>query len=85
MQKLAKKETLAQVSEFGMAVKVRLIEMQKTQSWLIEQVKERTGDFFDSSYLHRILTGKLAAENGVNGKPGKAEVIRDILGMSEED
>lgn len=80
---MAKKETLAQVTEFGMAVKVRLIEMQKTQSWLIEQVADRTGDFFDSSYLHRILTGKLAAENGINGKPGKAAVIREILGLED--
>ncbi len=80
---MAKKDNLAQVSDFGMAVKVRLIEMQKTQSWLIDQVRERTGDFFDSSYLHRILTGKLAAENGTNGKPGKAEVIREILGLED--
>ena len=79
--RVAKRDTLAKVSDFGMAVKIRLIEMQKTQDWLIEQVKERTGDYFDSSYLHRILTGKLPAENGHNGKPGKAEVIREILGL----
>lgn len=80
---MAKKENLAQVSEFGMAVKVRLIEMQKTQSWLIEQVKERTGDFFDSSYLHRLLTGKLEGGTGWDGKPGKAAVIREILGLED--
>ena len=72
-------------NNFGKAVKIRLIEMDKTQAWLIEQVKEKTGDFFDSSYLHRILSGKLPAEHGRDGKPGKAEVIRDILGMSKED
>lgn len=72
---------MAKTSDFGKAVKIRLVEMEKTQEWLIEQVKEQTGDYFDSSYLHRILTGKLAAENGINGKPGKAEVIREILGM----
>lgn len=72
-------------NNFGKAVKIRLIEMDKTQAWLIEQVKEKTGDFFDSSYLHRILSGKLPAEHGRDGKPGKAEVIRDILGMSRED
>jgi hypothetical protein len=70
--------------DFGKQVRIRLIELDKTQEWLIEQVKERTGDFFDSSYLHRILSGKLLCETGRNGKPGKATVIREILGLSEE-
>ena len=72
---------MAKTTDFGKAVKVRLIELDKTQEWLIEQVKAKTGDFFDSSYLHRILTGKLPAETGRNDKPGKAEVIREILNM----
>lgn len=76
---------MVKTSDFGKAVKIRLIELGKTQDWLIEQVKGATGSYFDSSYLHRILTGKLPAENGTNGKPGKAEVIRNILGMSEEE
>lgn len=69
--------------DFGKQVRIRLIEMDKTQEWLIDQVKERTGDFFDSSYLHRILSGKLPGEAGRNGKPGKASVIREILGIAE--
>ena len=71
-------------TDFGKQVRIRLIEMGKTQEWLIEQVKERTGDFFDSSYLHKLLTGKLPGESGRNGKPGKANVIREILGLMEE-
>lgn len=78
-----RRESVAAVSDFGMAVKIRLMEMQKTQEWLVDQVRERTGDYFDNSYLHRILTGKLSAERGYDGKPGKAEVIREILGMEE--
>lgn len=72
------------VSDFGKQVKIRLIELGQTQAWLIEQVKEQTGDFFDSSYLQRILSGKLPGETGRNGKPGKAAVIREILGIQEE-
>ena len=76
---------LAITSDFGKAVKIRLIEMDKDQNWLIEQVKERTGgDYFDSSYLHRLLAGKLPGETGYTGKPGKADIIREILGMSAE-
>lgn len=75
---------MAKTSDFGKAVKIRLIEMEKTQTWLIEQVKERTGTFFDSSWLHRILTGDSASEKGYEGNPSKVEVIREILGMEME-
>ena len=74
---------MAQFSDFGKAVKIRLIEMDKSQDWLIKQVQERTGDYFDSSYLWRIMSGALPGERG-KGKPGKADVIRDILGMKED-
>lgn len=74
---------MQKVSDFGKAVKVRLIEIGKNQEWLVDQVKERTGDFFDSSYLHRILTGKTPGLAGRDGKPGKAEVISEILGMND--
>lgn len=70
-------------TDFGKEIKIRLVELEKEQSWLIEQVKERTGDYFDSSYLYRIMTGKISGERGHNGKPGKAEVIREILGLKE--
>lgn len=76
---------MAQTTDFGKAVKIRLIEIGKTQSWLIEQVRERTGDFFDSSYLHRIMSGKLTAEKGYSGAPSKKQVIREILGMEKEE
>lgn len=75
---------MAKTSDFGKAVKIRLIEMEKSQDWLIEQVKERTGDYFDSSYLYRLLAGTLTGERGNNGKPGKAQIIREILGMEDE-
>lgn len=74
---------MAQFSDFGKAVKIRLIEMDKSQDWLIKQVQERTGGYFDSSYLWRIMSGALPGERGYNGKPGKADVIRDILGMKD--
>ena len=75
---------MAVTSDFGKAVKIRLIELDKDQNWLIEQVKERTGDYFDSSYLFRLLSGRTPGETGRNGKPGKADVIREILGIKED-
>ena len=75
---------MAKTSDFGKAVKIKLVEMERTQAWLIEQVRERTGNqSFDTSWLHRILTGKVSAEKGYRGQPGKSQVIREILGMEE--
>ena len=75
---------MAKTSDFGKAVKIKLVEMERTQAWLIEQVRERTGNqSFDTSWLHRILTGKVPAEKGYKGQLGKAQVIREILGMEE--
>lgn len=76
---------MSSATDFGKRVKIRLIEMGKTQEWLINQVREKTGSFFDSSYLHRILSGKLPAETGRNGKAGKARIICEILGMDYEE
>ena len=43
-------------SAFGKRVKIELIKQGKNQKWLISEVK--TGLYFDSSYLSRILTGQ---------------------------
>lgn len=51
---------LKKTTDFGKEIKKRLVDRDKTQAWLIERVKENTGLFFDSSYLHKILVGELA-------------------------
>ena len=33
--------------------------MDKSQKWLIEQDSAETGLYFDRSYIHKIMTGKL--------------------------
>ena len=45
-------------TEYSKQVKKRLIDLDKSQKWLIESVKERTGLFLDSAYLSRILKGE---------------------------
>nr|DAU30346.1 MAG TPA: hypothetical protein [Caudoviricetes sp.] len=45
-------------SAFGKRVKIELIKQGKNQKWLISEVKKKTGLYFDSSYLSRILTGQ---------------------------
>ena len=68
---------LAKTSDFGKEVKIRLVEMDKNQAWLIEQVKEKTGLYFDDSYLWKINSGILAT-------PSIVSAIREILGMTED-
>ncbi|MEG2857234.1 MAG: XRE family transcriptional regulator, partial [Clostridia bacterium] len=46
------------MTEYGKAIKKRLIDLDRPQKWLIERVKEETGLYFDDSYLGKILQGK---------------------------
>ncbi len=49
---------LPKVTAFGKEIKKRLIDKDKNQNWLIKQVGERTGLYFDDSYLYKIITGR---------------------------
>ena len=67
---------MAVTSDFGKAVKKRLIDLDKDQSWLIEQVKAKTGLHFDGGYLWKINAGVIAT-------PSIVTAIREILGIEE--
>lgn len=45
------------LSPFGKEIKKRLLDIDQSQNWLIDKVKEKTGLYFDSSYMNKILTG----------------------------
>lgn len=45
-------------SEFGRVIDIRLAALGYSQKELIDAVAEKTGKYFDSSYLHRIRHGK---------------------------
>ena len=62
---------------FGKAIKKRLIDIEQTQVWLIEQVKRKTGLYFDRSYMYKIQTGQVAT-------PKIVQAIRDILDLPED-
>lgn len=60
-----------------MAIKSRLLEMNQTQTWLIEEVKRITGLYVDSSLMFKIITGERA--------PAKiVQAIQSILKLSDE-
>lgn len=59
-------------TEFGLAVKTKLLRLGKSQKWLEEEVARRTGKFMDDSLMYKILTGDRKASKMV-------EAICEIL------
>lgn len=57
---------------FGIEVKKKLIDLNQPQTWLIAEVKSKTGLYFDGRYLSKILTGKMST-------PKIVESIASIL------
>lgn len=62
------------ITEYGKTVRKRLIDIEKTQEWLREQVVERTGLYIDAQYMTKIL-------NGQRGAPKVKAAINEILGL----
>ena len=63
---------MAQLTAFGKDIGKRLIDLDKPQTWLIEEVRNRTGLYFDDSYMYKIKTGQLST-------PKVVQAIREIL------
>jgi hypothetical protein len=67
---------LSKFSDFGLRVKVQLLQRGKDQKWLEEAVAEKTGLFVDGGYMYKILTGKRKA-------PKIVAAICEILNIDE--
>ena len=67
---------LSKFSDFGLSVKVKLLQIGKEQKWLEEAVSEKTGLYVDNGYLYKILTGQRNA-------PKIVEAIKEILSLEE--
>ena len=69
---------VAAITPFGKCIKRRLLDIDRDQNWLIEQVTQKTNLYFDRSYLHKIMTGKLST-------PGIKQAICEILEISDSE
>lgn len=69
---------MAQLTAFGKDIGKRLIDLDKPQTWLIEEVRNKTGLYFDDSYMYKIKTGQLST-------PKVVQAIRNILDIQECD
>lgn len=65
------------ITDYGIDIKKRLTEFGKSQNWLIDSVREKTGLYFDTSYLHKIMTGK-------ERTPKIIAAINEVLEFEEE-
>ena len=67
---------LSKLSDFGLCVKTKLLQLGKDQKWLEEAVAEKTGLFVDNGYMYKILRGQRNA-------PKIVAAIREILNIEE--
>lgn len=67
---------MAKLSEFGKDISKRLIDLSKPQTWLIEEVRNKTGLYFDDSYMYKIKTGQLST-------PKIVQAICEILEIQD--
>lgn len=45
------------MTEYSKQIKKRLIDIDKSQKWLVDEVQKETGLFFDGAYLSKIVNG----------------------------
>ncbi len=69
---------LSKFTDFGLSVKVKLLQKGKDQKWLEQSVAEKTGLFVDNGYMYKILTGQRNA-------PKIVEAICEILGIEKKE
>lgn len=69
---------VAAITPFGKCIKRRLLDIDRDQNWLIDQVAQKTNLYFDRSYLHKIMTGRLST-------PGIMQAICEILGIDQTE
>lgn len=68
---------MAQLTAFGKEIGKKLIDLEKPQLWLIDEVRNKTGLYFDDSYLYKIKTGQLST-------PKVVRAIREILDLPQD-
>lgn len=69
---------MSKFSDFGLRVKMQLLQTGKDQKWLEEAVSEKTGLYVDGGYMYKILTGQRNA-------PKIVAAICEILDIKEKE
>lgn len=72
------------VCDFGKIVKKKLVDIDQEQNWLIDEVRAKTGLYFDSGYLHKILTGRISTPKIVAAICEILDILNPASGREEE-
>ena len=49
-------------SDFGRSIKKKLVENNKNQNWLLDELRKRLPDMYiDSSLIHKIIVGEVSS------------------------
>lgn len=48
------------LTEYGIKIKTELLRQGKTQNWLIDEIKQKTDKYVDTSNLYKLMTGQIA-------------------------
>ncbi len=57
-------ERKRQLTEYGMKIKFRLLKLNRTQNWLIEEVRKILPNrYLDTSNLYKIMTGEINSKD----------------------
>lgn len=69
---------MRELTEYGKKVKMKLIDLGKTQEWLIKEVKKENPEIFvDASVLRKIFTGEIK-------QSALVPIINKILNLQEK-
>lgn len=63
------------MTDYEKQVKHRLIDLERNQTWLMEEVRKATGMYCDSSLLHKLYAGKINV-------PKIKAAVDNILGLT---
>lgn len=61
------------LTKYGKKIKMKLIEREKTQEWLMQEIRKRSNLFVDCKLLNNIMTGKTNSS--------VIPIINEILGI----
>ena len=66
------------ITEYGQQIQLELVKRNKPRSWLIGELRNKTGMYVDGSNLYKIMTGKIKSSK-------LTDAITDILGIEYEE
>ena len=69
-------ERMHPLTEYGVAVMTKLIQLNHNATWLCQEVSTKGNCYMDTQYLNKILTGKIPGAK-------KVELINEVLDEEE--